>query len=175
MSRIPRFRPWFWALAAGGHGPDWHFFATFGDAARLAAAVSRHLPPDFVRDVDFAGDTRERPTSRRYVDQHTHDRLTEMRAAGAIQPIWYSGEIEVDGANLAVRHFGSADLYDETSLLLALARSPDLALGAWQITWGGDFVGDVARGEGAAALLAYLDAGDAGDAADAAVDGPRRP
>lgn len=160
MSRISRFRPWFWALAAGGHGPDWHFFASFGDAALLAAAVGRHLPPDFVRDVDFAAGAQE-SASRHYVDRHTHDRLTEMRAAGVTQPIWYSGEIVVDGPNLSVRHVLAADLYDETPLLLALASTPDLALGAWQISWGGDFVGDVARGEGAAALRAYLDAGDA--------------
>lgn len=158
-------RPWFWELSAAGHGPDWHFFATFDDAARLAAAVGRHLPPGFVRDVDFAG---ESPLTRRYVDRHTHRRLVEMRAAGVMQPIWYSGEIEVASAHLAVRHFGSADLYDETNLLLALARTPDLALGAWQISWGGDFAGDVARGEGGAALLVYLDAGDTPAASESA-------
>lgn len=162
MSRISRLRPWFWELLAGGHGPDWHFFATFGDAAHLAAAVSRHLPTEFVRDVDFAAEPRGRPTTRRYVDRHTHDRLTAMRAAGVMQSVWYSGEIVVDGADLAVQHVGAAELYDETPLLLALASAPDLGLGAWQTSWGGDFVGEVARGEGAAALLAYLDAGDAG-------------
>lgn len=147
-------RPWFWSLKADGHGPDWIFHAVFSDAEALAAAVREHMPGAFVRDVDFRDAGAKGCVT--YVDRHTHERLVQMRAAGEKAPIWYSGEISVEGATLLVRHVMSADLYDETALIVALAQRAGLGLGRWRVGYGGDFFGDVAQGEGAEGLLGYL-------------------
>lgn len=153
----PTPRPWFWALAQAGHGPDWHFFARFEDAPGLATAVSRGLSDGFVRDVDFrepGGATP--PHVRRYVDRHTAERVLEMRATGRTAPVWYSGEVTVASGTLHLVHVLAGDLYDETPLLVALSADPTLGLGAWQVCYGGDFAGEVAAGQGEATLREYL-------------------
>lgn len=154
-SRPAPHRPWFWALEAGGHGPDWHFFAAFADADGLARAVSRGLSDAFVRDVDFRdpGDA----AVRRYVDRHTFERLADQRTRGVFEPVYYHGEVRVTGGGLHMQHVLAGGLYDETGLLVSLLSQEDLGLGAWRVAYGGDFgAADVASGDGAAALRDYL-------------------
>jgi hypothetical protein len=154
-SHPPSHRPWFWALEAGGHGPDWHFFAHFADAAGLLRAVTAGLSDAFVRDVDFRDPSDA--AVRRYVDRHTFDRLTTQRTRGVFEPVYYHGEVRVADGWLHMQHVLSGALYDETGLLVSVLSLGGLGLGAWRVAYGGDFgAADVATGEGAATLRDYL-------------------
>ena len=149
--------PWYWALDRGGHGPDWHFFATFADGPGLAQAVSRLLGPGFVRDVDFRdpGDA----AGRRYLDRHTAERLADQRARGIVEPVYYLGEVQVADGALHVQHVLAGALYETSALIAGLLEQPGLGLGSWRVTYGGDAWGDVASGTGADALRRHLAGG----------------
>jgi hypothetical protein len=144
-------RPWFWPLAAGGHGPDWYFHATFADPAGLARRVAEHLSTAFVRDVGVAD-----PDQLAYLDAHTHTRLTEMRAAGVRENIYVFAEVTVTGGALMMCHGLAGDRFDETPMLRALLAAPELGLTDWQVGYGGDFTGQVAQGVGAESLRLHL-------------------
>ncbi len=161
---------WFWQLQADKLGPDWFFFAQFApaDAAALSAAVRRHAPPSFVysqlRD-DICRSHRQPHSYELYSDPHSAPQLQANLAGTTPSNIWIYHLIECCGSDLTIErgyggYPGGAADQEETDLLIALARAPELTLLQWQVVAGGDgFASEsVAQGTDGATLLAYLKA-----------------
>lgn len=163
-------RDWFSQIQAAAQGPDWYFFATFtpADAERLADHVRQHPLPGFAPYRVNEGPCvrhRHRSTYDLYVDQGNYPRLVANFEGDSPQNIWTYHLIEICGHDLTIaRGYGGypgSHGATETTLILALARTPDLTLTDWKIGYAGEGypTGHVATGTTAAELLAYLQDG----------------
>jgi hypothetical protein len=157
---MSKHRSWFWQIEEMGQGPDYVFIATFAesDAERLAAIAHRHLPSSYVYNSDFIHSERCRDCKvyASYLDRHTYDRLTQMKKSRKQENIYYSGEIEVCDRQFYIENVLAGGMYDETDLVIALAKAPDLTLQEWIVAYNGYSWGEIMRGLNAAELLAYL-------------------
>ncbi len=160
-------REWFWQIQEMGQGPDFVFIATFApsDVEQLAAVVRNNLPHGFIRNQDFM-DSHSRGESKvydSYLDQHTHNRLVSMQAHGAQESIWYYGHIEVRDHQLMVQEILAGGMYGGTSLIIAVAQSPNVMMQSWKVAYDGYSWGEVAQGTSASSLLDYLQFSDEPD------------
>ena len=155
-------RSWFWQIKEMGNGPDYFFCATFdkSDAERLAVLVRHHLPSIYVHDAErvFSGNAHfsDCVVCEHYCDQHTYNRALQMKKIGIQQNIYYFADIQVCDHQLAIYHGLSGGMYDDTTLVIALAQSPDLTLNEWKLGYNGYSLCEVARGTNALSLFAYL-------------------
>jgi hypothetical protein len=157
---MSKYRSWFWQIKEMGQGPDYVFIARFAksDAERLAAMVHQNLPSSYVYNSDFVYSNRCRDCNvyASYLDRHTFDRLTEMKKRKKQENIYYSGEIEVCDRQFRIENVLIGGMYDETDLVIAIAKAPDLTLQEWIVAYSGYSWGEVNRGSNAAELLTYL-------------------
>jgi hypothetical protein len=150
---------WHWQIDELGQGPDYVFKMEFAPPAEtLHALVARQLPRSYVTN-----DLAPRPprfghaaSYSAYVDRNTYAQLRAMQISGVQKSLWFHGRIEVVDHRIIIRHVLAGGMYDETELILSLARSPELTLTSWQIAYAGYEWGDVAAGASAAELLEYL-------------------
>jgi len=155
---MPIALPWYWKIQALGQGPDYYFDATFAPeaAARLATLVHQQLPPGFVH---HPGQRRRCPCAyyAQYLDAHTDSTLQAIHRGEDVR-VWGNAKIEVCDHELFIAHSLSGWDYGDTSLIYAIARSPELILQRWRVHYGGDGYtgGEVAHGDSDASLRAYL-------------------
>ena len=153
---------WFWQIKETGGGPDYFFSATFipSDGARLADIVKCYLPVFYVYDADniFSGNAHFEGcgTYERYCDQHTYERVRQLKVSNTQENIYHYAEIQVCDHQLYISHVLSGGTYDDTALVTALAQSPDLTLKEWTIGYSGYATGIVAHGVDSQSLLSYL-------------------
>lgn len=155
-------KKWYWELTQKGVGPDYIFTAQFhiDDGVSLAQLVKRYLPAEYVVNTAKPPSPHAKKcgTYASFLDQHTHDRLLQQQATGTTENIYYSGEIDVCGAQFTIFHTLASGLYDETDMILALADDPALTLIFWSIDYSGDQRVFIKKGRSRNTLLAYLSA-----------------
>ena len=150
--------PWYWQIQAMNQGPDYEFWAAVlpSEASQLADFIAHYLPPNFFQNPA----ARPLPGYARYtqyVDQHTYDKL-QAQAQGEDNPVWLAALIEVCDHTLSIRNLLGGSDYGETPLLIHLAKSQEVTLQQWRVSYSGDGYkgGNVAQGNDARSLLAYL-------------------
>ena len=164
---------WFRELLAGGKGPDWVFNAAFAPGSRsaLAQVVREHAPIGFTDyratqrpcpihwnskacDYDLYVDT---PHYHACVDQLEGRQEHNVYVYHSIQVCQHEYQL-VRGYGGDPNQHGSA----ETRAIRALAETPNLAMTAWSISYGGGMYAydTLISGATSSALLAYLDADD---------------
>ena len=150
-------RRWHWQIDELEAGPDYVLRMEFApaDAPMLHALVRDHLPSQYVQnDVTPRPRRYESATSYAgYVDKNTYELMQAKHPH-----IWLYGEIEVIDHRMMVRHVLAGGMYDETALVVTLARCPSLTLTSWLVAFAGYEWGVVASGSTAAGLLEDLEA-----------------
>lgn len=171
---VSKFQDWFWEIQECGQGPHYYFSATFApsDAKRLAALVRQHPLSGFER-CHFVGKLINAPCGDcntpgsydLYVDQSNYAEV--MSGIQRDEPIVTVAHCVWQIIGVCDRNFGIESGYGgitgtenqtDTSLLVALAQSPELTLVDWRVVSGGDGYASVffRTGTSAAELLAYL-------------------
>ena len=172
---MSRFKNWFWEIQESRQGPHYYFNATFAlsDTERLVALVRQYSLSGFVY-CQFVGNLINAPCKcwnyqgaiDLYIDQYNY-------SENIISPL-ESGEhtitclhsqwniIGVCGNELGIEcgYGGITSTHNEigTSLIIAIAQSPEVTLVDWQVNSGGEGYQPVSFGIGKSAteLLAYL-------------------
>lgn len=166
---------WFWEIQECRQGPHYYFNATFAlsDAECLVALVRQHSLSGFVH-CQFVGNLINAPCGRcnyqgaydLYIDQYNYSENFISRLESGKYTItclhsqW--NIIGVCGNELAIEYGsgGITDTHNETgtSLIVAIAQSPEVTLVDWQVNSGGEGYQPVGFGIGKSAteLLAYL-------------------
>lgn len=155
-------RDWYWQVQALGQGPDAVFSAGVQPPAGLdlASLVRTLMPPGFAPEPGHCAADHGGADEQVYVDRHTHERMLAMDAAGVRENLYHYGRIVVSPGRLHMENVLMGHHPAQTELLVALANVPGVVVEDWQIGHAGYSHGEVARGLGGPALMAYLAHGD---------------
>lgn len=155
-------REWYWsARVIGG---DYQFHAKFApsDKTRLATLLREHSPKGFrFWCTGENGALDETPGSCDfYFNEQSYDDLIAAQERRLNRNLFRYTKISVCGSELKIdAGFGGAGSpFAETTMLMLLAQSPELALLEWAVKYGGDMypVETAAIGRTGAELVAYL-------------------
>ncbi|MBX7221447.1 MAG: hypothetical protein K1Y36_15970 [Blastocatellia bacterium] len=153
-------REWHWAIIERSQGPDYYFWARFSkdSAEALINLVGEHHPQSYRVNAKFGVSNRRwRKRHLCLLDRYTFEKFEAARWWESRHSYIY-GVIEVCDNELSVDNVLPATSYEETEMLVAIARSPQVKWEGWKIMYGGDGYagGCVAEGTNGEEFLAYL-------------------
>ncbi|MFY9227651.1 MAG: hypothetical protein WAQ98_33570 [Blastocatellia bacterium] len=153
---------WRWAL--GANGPDAIFTAKFepSDAEKLREVADKNLPSSYVKvkKGNYTSgfyDKSKCSVYESYLDTHSYEELNN-RGWFENKNVWYYGQMEIFDNIFIIYNVLATTDYNETPLIVALAKDPKLTLREWEVMYYGVGYssGTVASGTTAESLISYL-------------------